>query len=116
MPEDKGKGANMALDNKLHITDSAELARMEEKISKKKAIELFENGYLEHYEAGTFQMLAAIHKYLFDDIYEFAGEVRTVNIVKGNFRFAPVMYLQAAVENVETVSYTHLTLPTICSV
>lgn len=101
MPEDKGKGANMALDNKLHITDSAELARMEEKISKKKAIELFENGYLEHYEAGTFQMLAAIHKYLFDDIYEFAGEVRTVNIVKGNFRFAPVMYLQAAVENVE---------------
>ena len=101
MPEDKGKGANMALDNKLHITDSAELARMEEKISKKKAVELFENGYLEHYEAGTFQMLAAIHKYLFDDIYEFAGEVRTVNIVKGNFRFAPVMYLQAAVENVE---------------
>ena len=101
MPEDKGKGVNMALDNKLHITDSAELARMEEKISKKKAIELFENGYLEHYEAGTFQMLAAIHKYLFDDIYEFAGEVRTVNIVKGNFRFAPVMYLQAAVENVE---------------
>ncbi|MDO4445738.1 MAG: Fic family protein [Bacillota bacterium] len=91
----------MALDNKLHITDSAELDRMEEKISKKKAIELFENGYLEHYEAGTFQMLAAIHKYLFDDIYEFAGEVRTVNIAKRNFRFAPVMYLQAAVENIE---------------
>lgn len=91
----------MELDNKLHIIDSAELARMEEKISKKKAIELFENGYLDKYEAGTFQMLAAIHKYLFDEIYEFAGEIRTVNIVKGNFRFAPVMYLHAAIENVE---------------
>ena len=91
----------MELDNKLHIIDSTELARMEEKISKKKAIELFENGYLDKYEAGTFQMLAAIHKYLFDEIYEFAGEIRTVNIVKGNFRFAPVMYLHAAIENVE---------------
>lgn len=91
----------MALDNKLHIIDSTELARMEEKISKKKAIELFENGYLDKYEAGTFQMLAAIHKYLFDEIYEFAGEIRTVNIAKGNFRFAPVMYLHAAIENVE---------------
>lgn len=91
----------MALDNKLHITDSTELARMEEKISKKKAIELFENGYLDQYEAGTFQMLAAIHEYLFEDIYEFAGEIRTVNIAKGNFRFAPVMYLQAAIDNVE---------------
>ncbi len=91
----------MALDNKLHITDSTELARMEEKISKKKAIELFENGYLDQYEAGTFQMLAAIHKYLFEEIYEFAGEIRTVNIAKGNFRFAPVMYLQAAIDNVE---------------
>lgn len=91
----------MALDNKLHITDSTELARMEEKISKKKAIELFENGYLDQYEAGTFQMLAAIHKYLFEEIYEFAGEIRTVNIAKGNFRFAPVMYLQAAIDNIE---------------
>ena len=91
----------MELDNNLHILDSTELARMEEKISKKKAIELFENGYLDKYEAGTFQMLAAIHKYLFDEIYEFAGEIRTVNIVKGNFRFAPVMYLHAAIENVE---------------
>lgn len=94
----------MALDNKLHITDSTELARMEEKISKKKAIELFENGYLDQYETGTFQMLAAIHQYLFDEIYEFAGEVRTVNIAKGNFRFAPVMYLQVAIENVEKMS------------
>lgn len=91
----------MELVNKLHITDSTELARMEEKISKKKAIELFENGYLDQYEAGTFQMLVAIHKYLFDELYEFAGEIRTVNIAKGNFRFAPVMYLQAAIENVE---------------
>ena len=91
----------MALDNKLNITDPAELARMEEKISKKKAVELFENGYLDHYEAGTFEMLAAIHKYLFDEIYDFAGKIRTVNIAKGSFRFAPVMYLQAAVENIE---------------
>lgn len=91
----------MVLDNKLNITDSTELARMEEKISKKKATELFENGYLDHYEAGTFQMLSAIHRYLFGEIYEFAGEVRTVNIAKGNLRFAPVMYLKAAIENIE---------------
>ena len=88
----------MALENKLNISDSTELARVEEKISKKKAVELFENGYLDPYEAGSFQMLAAIHKYLFDEIYDFAGKVRTVNIAKGNFRFAPVMYLQAALE------------------
>ena len=74
---------------------------MEEKISKKKAVELFENEYLDNYEVGTFAMLAAIHKYLFDEIYDFAGKVRTVNIAKGNFRFASVMYLQAALENVE---------------
>ena len=77
----------MALDNKLNITDSAELAREEEKISKKKAVELFENGYLDNYEAGTFKMLAAIHRYLFDELYDFAGKVRTVNMAKGNFRF-----------------------------
>lgn len=91
----------MALLNKLGITDSVELARMEEKISKKKAAELFENGYLDKYEAGSFQMLAAIHRYLFDELYDFAGEVRSVNIAKGNFRFAPVMYLQAAIQNIE---------------
>ena len=91
----------MALENKLNITDSTELARMEEKISKKKAVELFDNGYLDDYEAGTFAMLAASHKYLFDEIYDFAGKVRTVNITKGNFRFAPVIYLQAALENIE---------------
>lgn len=98
----------MALDNKLNITDSTELARMEEKISKKKAVELFENGYLNNYEAGTFKMLAAIHKYLFDEIYDFAGKIRTVNIAKGNFRFAPVMYLQAAIENVRRCHSQHL--------
>lgn len=91
----------MALDNKLGIDDSTELARVEEKISKKKAVELFESEYLNNYEAGTFQMLAAIHKYLFDEIYDFAGKVRVVNLAKGNFRFAPVMYLQVAIENVE---------------
>ena len=91
----------MALENKLNITDSTELARMEEKISKKKAVELFENGYLDAYEVGSFQMLAAIHRYLFDEIYDFAGKIRNVNIAKGNFRFAPVMYLLAAIENVD---------------
>lgn len=91
----------MSLDNKLNITDPTELARMEEKISKKKAVELFENGYMDNYEAGTFQMLAAIHNYLFSEIYEFAGKVRAVNVAKGNFRFVPVMYLQAAIENIE---------------
>ncbi len=96
----------MALENKLNITDSAELARMEEKISKKKAVELFENGYLNRYKAGTFQMLAAIHKYLFDEIYDFAGKMRTVNMAKGNFRFAPVMYLEAAIENIEKMPQT----------
>lgn len=96
----------MALENKLNITDSAELAKMEEKISKKKAVELFENGYLNRYKAGTFQMLAAIHEYLFDEIYDFAGKMRTVNMAKGNFRFAPVMYLEAAIENIEKMPQT----------
>ena len=81
------KGIIMTLENKLNITDSTELVRMEEKISKKKAVELFENEYLNQYEVGTFQMLAAIHKYLFDEIYDFAGKIRTVNIAKGNFQF-----------------------------
>ncbi|MBQ4529122.1 MAG: Fic family protein [Lachnospiraceae bacterium] len=93
----------MALENKLGITDSAELARMEEKISKKKAIELFESGYLESLEAGKFISLAAIHKYLFDEIYDFAGMVRDVNLAKGNFRFAPVMYLKAALEHIDAM-------------
>jgi cell filamentation protein len=96
----------MTLENKLNITDSTELARMEEKISKKKAVELFENEYLNQCEVGTFQMLAAIHKYLFDEIYDFAGKIRTVNIAKGNFRFAPVMYLKTAIENIEKMPQT----------
>ena len=91
----------MALENKLGITESAELARQEERISKRKAMELFENGSLEKLEAGSFRSLAEIHKALFEDIYDFAGKVRTVNLAKGNFRFAPVMYLEAALENIE---------------
>lgn len=91
----------MALQNRLNITDSAELARMEEKISKKKAALLFESGYLYTLRVGTIKSLLEIHKYLFDEIYDFAGQIRKVNISKGNFRFAPVMYLQAALENIE---------------
>ena len=91
----------MALENKLGIKSSAELAREEERISKKKAVELFENGMLENLEAGKFQTLCGIHKYLFDDIYDFAGKIRTVNISKGNFRFAPLMYLETAIKNVD---------------
>lgn len=90
----------MILSNKLGITDPAELAREEEKISKQKAISLFETGILDTFEVGTFKGLAAIHKYLFEDIYEFAGKLRTVNIAKGGFRFAPVMYLEAALNNI----------------
>ena len=89
------------LENKLGITDSAELARIEEKISKQKAVEMFESGYLESLEAGTFESLAKIHKYLFDKIYDFAGELRQVNISKGNFRFAPLMYLDAALQSID---------------
>ena len=89
------------LESKLGITDSAELARIEEKISKQKAVEMFESGYLESLEAGTFESLAKIHKYLFDEIYDFAGEVRKVNISKGNFRFAPLMYLDAALQSID---------------
>lgn len=91
----------MALENKLNITDSTEFARMEEKISKKKAVELFKNGYLNNYKAGSFEMLAAIHKYLFGEIYDFAGKARNVIISKGNFRFTPVMYLQALTDEVD---------------
>ena len=91
----------MALENKLGIKSSAELAREEERISKKKAVELFENGMLEKLEAGKFQTLCEIHKYLFDDTYDFAGKIRTVNLSKGNFRFAPLMYLETAIKNVD---------------
>ena len=91
----------MALENKLGLTSSADLAREEERISKKKAAELFEKGVLNSLPSGKFSTLQAIHKYLFEDIYDFAGELRGVNIAKGNFRFAPLMYLQAALENIE---------------
>ena len=91
----------MALDNKLGLTSSADLAREEERISKKKALWLFESGILDQLEAGKFSSLKQIHKYLFDEIYDFAGELRTVNISKGNFRFAPLMYLEAALENID---------------
>lgn len=91
----------MALENKLHITDSAELARTEERISKKKAIQLFEDGYLYTLKAGTLDSLFKIHKFLFEDIYDFAGRAREVNISKGNFRFVPAMYLCDALRNIE---------------
>ncbi len=91
----------MVLENKLGIKSSVELANAEEKISKKKALQLFELGLLDKMEAGTFEALSAIHKYLFDEIYDFAGQIRNVNIAKGNFRFAPLMYLNVAIENIE---------------
>lgn len=91
----------MTLENKLGILDSAELARVEEKMSKTKAISLFKENLLEESEVGTFIGLAKIHKYLFDDIYEFAGKVRDVNIAKGGFRFVPAMYLEAALESID---------------
>ena len=91
----------MVLENKLGIKSSVELANAEEKISKKKALQLFELGLLDKMQAGTFDSLSAIHKYLVDEIYDFAGQIRNVNIAKGNFRFAPLMYLNAAIENIE---------------
>lgn len=91
----------MVLENKLGLIDSAELAREEERISKKKAVNLFDFAILKLLSDGTYKTLAAIHKYLFEDIYDFAGEIRTVNMAKGNFRFAPLMYLQVALENID---------------
>ena len=91
----------MILENKLNITDQAELAREEERISKTRAKEMFETGYLNTLEAGTFETLKKIHKYLFEEIYGFAGILRKVNIAKGNFRFTPLAYLEEAVKNIE---------------
>ena len=91
----------MALQNKLGLTDELELAREEERISKQKALALYDTGLLDTFPVGTFAGLAMIHKYLFEDIYEFSGQIRTVNIAKGNFRFAPVMYLRPALESVD---------------
>ena len=91
----------MALKNKLGITDSAKLAGEEEKITKKKALELFDKKIIDTFEVGTFKGLQEIHKYLFEDVYEFAGKIRDENISKGNFRFAPVMYLKEALKNID---------------
>ena len=91
----------MALQNKLGLTDELELAREEERISEQKALALYDTGLLDTFPVGTFAGLAMIHKYLFEDIYEFAGQMRTVNIAKGNFRFAPVMYLRPALESID---------------
>ena len=91
----------MILNNKLGINNPVDLAREEEKISKKKALDLFENNIIDTLEAGKFSSLKFIHKYLFEDIYDFAGKIRTVNISKGNFRFAPLMYLDAALDNID---------------
>ena len=93
----------MILQNKLGLTNEAELARAEEKLSKTRALELYDTGLLDTFEVGTFKGLAAIHKHLFGDVYEFAGQMRTVNIAKGNFRFAPVMYLRPALESIDAM-------------
>ena len=96
----------MALENKLGLTNEAELARAEEKISKTKALELYDTGLLDTFAVGTFAGLAAIHRHLVEDVYAFAGQMRTVNIAKGNFRFAPVMYLAAALESIDRMPQT----------
>lgn len=99
----------MALENKLGITDSATLARTEEKLSKEKAVKLFEYGILDNQKAGSFQALAEIHKYLFEDIYDFAGKIRTVNIAKGEFRFALLCILKAPLKISKKCPRTTLT-------
>jgi len=96
----------MILKNKLNITDITELARVEEKLSKQKAHKLFTSGFLDKLEAGSFKALSQIHTYLFEDIYEFAGKIREVNIAKGNFRFTSVSYLEVALQNIEKMSQT----------
>ena len=100
------RSKSMALENKLGITNSAELAKAEEQLTKKRAAELFENKLLSGFEVGTYKGLQEIHKYLFQDVYDFAGQTRTVNISKGGFRFAPVMYLDAALENISKMPQT----------
>ena len=94
----------MVFENKLGLTNSSDLAREEERISKKKAVEMFETGFLDNLEVGKFDSLSKIHKYLFYEIYPFASEIRTENIAKGNFRFAPVMYLKSALEHIDNMS------------
>lgn len=99
------------LENKLGITSEVELAREEERLTKRRALELYDSGLLETFEVGTFRGLAQIHRYLFQDVYDFAGEVRTVNIAKGNFRFAPVLYLDSALDAIDGMpqdTYDHI--------
>lgn len=96
----KERDGRMALENKLGITESSELAKEEERLTKIRAVELFEKRLLDHFEVGTYKGLKQIHQYLFQDVYDFAGETRTVNLAKGNFRFAPLMYLDAALRNI----------------
>ena len=91
----------MILENKLHLTEEAELAREEERLSKKRALEMFESGFLDTLIPGTVESLQKIHAFLFQDVYKFAGKIRTVNIAKGSFRFAPVMYLETSLTNIE---------------
>jgi cell filamentation protein len=101
----------MAIENKLGINDSLELAREEERLTKKRALELYDNKILANFKVGTFDGLKAIHGYLFQDIYPFAGKMRTVNIAKGHFRFAPVLYLEDALRNIDKMSqdtYEHI--------
>lgn len=98
------RGLRMVLKNKLNITNQIELNKTEEKISKEKAIKLFDSGMMDKIKAGTVEGLQQIHKFLFEDIYDFAGHIRDVNISKGNFRFAPVMYLEQALKNIEKMS------------
>ena len=94
---------NMALDNKLGISDARELAHEEERLTKKRALELYDNKILDTFDVGTFAGLKAIHGYLFQDVYDFAGQMRNVNIAKGNFRFAPVLYLDSALKSIDTM-------------
>lgn len=97
----------MILENKLNIENSSELARVDEKISKEKAVELFESDLLSTFEVGNFEGLAQIHSYLFNELYDFAGKIRSVNIARGSFCFAPVMYLEAALKNIEKMPQTN---------
>ena len=97
----------MILENKLNITHQVELAKAEEKISKQKAKQLFDSGDITKVEVGTFAGLSFIHAYLFEDIYNFAGKIREVNIAKGSFRFAPLMYLQQSLAHIDTMSQSN---------
>ena len=93
----------MSLENKLGISDSRDLAHEEERLTKKRALELYDNDLLASFEVGTFAGLQSIHGYLFQDVYDFAGKMRNVNIAKGNFRFAPVLYLESALSSIDNM-------------